>query len=689
MIEGNPSSSGTREEGVMPSWLFAGFMRTMCPRMRGPRARFVGHARVRLIARALLLMAWHPCAAAAQVTRSGTAGATQRPKTVSTTAAQLGAQLSAQQRRMPDVRDSTLDGARRVLARLKLTPTVATRDTTDQARDGRVADQSPAPLTTLPNAPVEVQLTVYRYVPQRTVVVPNVVGIALPLAIRALARASLVARYGSTVARTLIATVVDQSPAAGTSVAAGDEVTLTVDVTARVPDVTGADRPTALQQLARVGLVMDDRGAEYADSVAAGRVTRQHPEPGTLVHPGDVVGVWISQGPHPVVAAVRMPRLVGLTPPRAEALLASLQLRVTHIDSVIDAARAGRIIDQRPAEGSDVHAGDPVDVRLAVAPAQTRVPWVVGMPWTRGSAILARVGLVARQRLTPLAAGQAPGFIVAQDVDSLQSRPAGATIELTVTDSVVAAPTTRDMPRVIGMTREAATDSLGFLSPEITVVEVATKEAREGGIVLGQSPAPGTGVAPPASVVLRVGRYEAPGPVISQGDTSRAIVPEVVALSLDSARTLLRLAGLTLGDVVIPGTPRDSVVTTQLPVAGIALARGSAVSVVLAVQLPPDDRDGGGGDDGIRRLLPVLLIVGGAIAALLLFRAATRKPPRPTLQVNVRVEPSADAGPDVLRLPDESLVSLTVTLVDAPPAITLDHDGPLIAREEVGHDGRP
>lgn len=671
----------------MPSWLFAGSMRTICPRMRVFRVRAARHTRACLTAGAWLLTAWLPYAAEAQGT--ATAGATQRPKAVSTNAARLTAQLAAQLRRMPDVRDSTLDGARRVLARLKLTPTVTLRDTPDQARDGRVADQSPPPLTTLPNAPVEVQLTVHRYVPQRTVVVPNVVGVALPLAIRTLARASLVPRYGSTVARTLIATVVDQSPAAGTSVAAGEEVTLTVDVTARVPDITGADRPTALQQLARAGLVTDDRGAEYSDSVAAGRVSRQHPEPGTLVHPGDAVGVWISQGPHPVVPTVRMPRLVGLTLSRAEALLASLQLRVTHIDSVIDAARSGRIIDQRPTEGSDVHADDPVEVRLAMAPAQTRVPWVVGMPWTRGSAILARVGFVARQRLTPLAPGQGPGRIVAQDVDSSQTRPLGATIELTVTDSAVAAPTTRDMPSVIGMTRDAATDSLGFLSPEITVVEVATANAREGGTVLGQSPAPGTGVAPPVSVVLRIGRFQPRDSAVVPGDTSRAIVPDLIARSLDSARTLLRTAGLTLGDVVIPGTLRDSIVTTQLPVAGLALARGSAVSVVLAVQLPPSGGGDDDRDDGFRFLLPVLLIVAGAIAALLLFRMATRKPPKPTLQVRVHLEPSTDAGPEVLRLPDESLVSLTVTLVDAPPAITLDHDGPIIAREEAGHDGRP
>lgn len=672
----------------MPSWLFAGSMRASCPRMRVLRAPLHRHARLGLTARTLLLTAMLPCTAAAQVTGAATAGATQRPKAVSTNAAQLSAQLSAQLRRMPDVRDSTLDGARRVLARLKLTPAVTLRDTTDQARDGRVADQSPPPLTTLPNAPVEVELTVYRYVPRRTVVVPNVVGLALPLAIRTLARASLVPRYGATVARTLIATVVDQFPEAGTSVAAGEDVTLTVDVTARVPDITGADRPTALQQLARAGLVMDDRGAEYSDSVAAGRVARQHPEPGTLVRPGDAVGVWISQGPHPVVPNLRTPRLVGLTLSRADALLAPLQLRVTHIDSVIDAARTGRIIDQRPTEGSDVHADDPVEVRLAVAPARTRVPWVVGMPWTRGSAILARVGFVARQRLTPLAQGQASGRIVAQDVDSSQTRPWGAAIELTVTDSVIAAPTTRDMPSVIGMSRDAATDSLGFLSPEITVVEAATPHAREGGIVLGQSPAPGTGVVPPVRVVLRVGRFQPRDSVVVPGDTSRAIVPDLIARSLDSARTLLRAAGLTLGDVVIPGTLRDSTITTQLPVAGIALARGSAVSVVLAVQLPPDD----GGDDrvdGFRRLLPVLLVVAGAIVALLLFRVAARKPPKPTLQVRVHLEPSTDAGPEVLRLPDESLVSLTVTLVDAPPAITLDHDGPIIAREEAGHDGRP
>ena len=71
---------------------------------------------------------------------------------------------------MIDLRDSTLAVARLLLRRFKAVPGVSLLDTPDSARDQRVADQTPAPGTPITQFPVDVQLTVYRFV--APVVVP-------------------------------------------------------------------------------------------------------------------------------------------------------------------------------------------------------------------------------------------------------------------------------------------------------------------------------------------------------------------------------------------------------------------------------------------------------------------------------------------------------------------------------------
>ncbi len=615
----------------------------------------------------------------------------------------------AQQRRMPSVIDSTFDGAARVLARYKLTPAPSYRDTPTEALDGRVFSQEPVAGQPIPIPPASIALGVYRYVRVDSIAVPSVTGIPLLLAVRQLQRAGLVPRFSRQGLRSAAVAIVSaQEPPAGTRVAPGATVTLTVDVSTRVPWVVGSDVATATQRLATQGLVLEPRGGDYSDSIAAGRIVRQHPDSGIAARPGEVVAVWTSLGQHPREPERLMPRLVGLSLGEASAALAPLGLAVTHVDSVIDATGTGRITKQDPPEGALVHTSDQVDVQLAVPPQGRRVPWVVGRTLPEGAQALRDAGFTPRARLVP--AGEAArGVIIAQSVDSVVVRPPRTLVLLTATDTVgPPPPETRDMPNVVGMARDEAIEALKFLSPALRTVAEATSRKEEENRVVAQAPPVGAIVLPGVDVVLRVGRFVSvppPPDSLRQRDslpTDSAIVPAVEGLTMGEARAPLARAGLVLGDVTAAAAVADSIIARQSPVAGTAVARGSTVALTLRSAQGDTNTTGASvsRNEGRGGSPPWWLLIGagGVVAAVVILRL--RRPSRPdgdkdedtrreqeaAVQVTLRPSP---LPPPAVKLPDEqAVVAHEVTLVDREPECSVEFPGSLIVREEVSN-GRP
>lgn len=591
-----------------------------------------------------------------------------------------GAQLSAmlQPRRLPSVIDSTVDVARRMLSPFRLNVTLTTRDTPNAALDGRVFSQLPGARAPIPTPGSTVELGVYRYIPVDSVIVPAVRGLPLAMALRVIQNARLSPRFpGSVVPSRVAATVAEQVPEPGTRVAAGDTVSLTIEVAARVPWVVGRDVATATQLLARRGLVLTPDGGDYSDSIPTGRITRQHPDSGASARPGDAVTVWTSLGPHPPAPTATMPRLVGLTLGEAATALQPLQLAIAHVDTVVDPARAGRITAQKPVHEAPVRPRDHVEVQVAVAPREHRVPWVVGMPWQRAAAVLTDSSFGASVQLAP-GDGRSRGTVVAQSVDSGVTRPPRTTIALTVVDTAAPPPPqSRLMPNVVGMPRESAVDALGFLSPRLTIVEQATTSEREDGRVAGQAPNEGDVVFPPVDVVLRVSRFQPPTPT---PPADSAVVPDLVGRPLAEARDLLAGARLAVGDVVATDAGADSVVAQQDPGAGLVLAAGTPVALTLQVQTVPPPRR--------FPIWPFVVAAAGVLAAYVIARSRPRppsedSPDRPRADAIVTLHPSPLGPPLVQVRPDESIVANEVTLVDLAPEIEIDFPGTLTAREEV------
>lgn len=155
--------------------------------------------------------------------------------------------------------------------------------------------------------------------------------------------------------------VIRSSPAAGTTVDRGSEVTLVVSSgpqQATVPDVGGLSRGAAEQAIRDADL--DASVVEEATGDAEpGTVLRQDPAAGVTVEPGSTVTIVVARA----VPAVEVPDVLGLSRDEAVGELdgAGLESRES-TRTVSDEAEDGIVLDQRPSPGEQVRAGAPVRI---------------------------------------------------------------------------------------------------------------------------------------------------------------------------------------------------------------------------------------------------------------------------------------------------------------------------------------
>jgi eukaryotic-like serine/threonine-protein kinase len=157
-----------------------------------------------------------------------------------------------------------------------------------------------------------------------------------------------------------VGVVMQQSPSAGTEVAAGTRVQFTVSrgrETVTVPDVEGRTVNQAQNALLEAGLRVRIR-EEASDDVAANRVISQNPEAGISVAQGTQVTITVSTGP----ARVEVPDVIGNTEAQARATLESrgLQVEVEYEPH----SENGTVLNQDPPRGTQVERGTTVTILI-------------------------------------------------------------------------------------------------------------------------------------------------------------------------------------------------------------------------------------------------------------------------------------------------------------------------------------
>ena len=265
------------------------------------------------------------------------------------------------------------------------------------------------------------------------------------------------------------------------------------------PAVSGKTLEEARTALERAGLTVQVRTAP--SSKPGGVVLRQTPSAGTDVPPGSSVVIVVSSGPRPVV----VPNVVG-----AEARFAARRLRDEGLRVAIERVRAndaaGTVVSESPGAGSRVPRG--ATVRLLVAKRAPRAPVptlalpdVVGLQVGQARARLGTLGL--RVRVIQTRSDRPQGEVVSQSPDAGTRVRKGDRVEVGVSSG----PALVTVPDVTGLDEDSARVQLEQAGFAVSVVNAATSDPSQDGIVTDESPVSGGQARQGATVTITVARY--------------------------------------------------------------------------------------------------------------------------------------------------------------------------------------
>jgi len=214
--------------------------------------------------------------------------------------------------------------------------------------------------------------------PGAKVAVPRLSGLAQPAAEQSLRtaglRSSVTATYSETAAS---GTVLSTDPAGGRQVSKGSAVTLVVSRGPErytAPQLVGTPAADVAAALERAHLKPSSANQVFSETVPAGTVVSQDPEPGTTLKPGDPVTVVVSKGREPV----SVPDFTGKPLAQTKDGLAAAGFTTaegTPVNS--DTVPQGAVVSQNPKDGT-LYRGDKVTLVASKGPVLVEVPKVVG-----------------------------------------------------------------------------------------------------------------------------------------------------------------------------------------------------------------------------------------------------------------------------------------------------------------------
>src|ERR1700693_5873216 len=401
--------------------------------------------------------------------------------------------------------------------------------------------------------------------------VPNVEGLTQDAATRAITAAKLTGGTVTQQSSNTVATgkVIGQDPASGNSVAQGSPVNLVISSGPQmvtVPKVEGLTQDAATTAITAAKLTVGAVTQQTRNTVAAGNVIFQDPASGNSVSQDSQVNLVISSGPQ----MVTVPNVEGLTQDAATRAITAAKLTggtVTQQSS--NTVATGKVIGQDPASGNSVAQGSPVNLVISSGPQMVTVPKVEGLTQdaatTAITAAKLTVGAVTQQTRNTVAAGN----VIFQDPASGNSVAQGSQVNLVISSG----PQMVTVPKVEGLTQDAATTAITAAKLTGGTVTQQTSNTVAAGNVISQDPASGNSVAQGSPVNL----------VISSGP-QMVTVPKVEGLTQDAATTDIRAATLTGGTVTqqTSNTVATGKVISQDPASGNSVALGSPVNLIIS-----------------------------------------------------------------------------------------------------------
>ncbi len=284
---------------------------------------------------------------------------------------------------------------------------------------------------------------------------------------------------------------------------------------------------------------------------------------------------------------VTVPRVVGQSVQSASAELRAAGLKAG-VDRVTSGRPSGQVLAQDPGGGDRATDGSTVTLTVSSGPGQVQLPTVDGLSQKQATAQLTDAGLVV-SRIVKQANDNVPaGSVISSSPAAGQNVDRGSNVTLFVSSG----PQKTAVPDVVGLTQQAAQQTLGDRGFQVTIAQQGSATATPG-TVLSQSPAAGSKVDPEATVTIVVARAI---PMVT--------VPDVTGQSATEASDTLTAAGLvvrtTLQNVTDQG--EDGLVLDQRPAASTQVQKGAPVRIFVGryqatptTPTTPTTPSGGGG----------------------------------------------------------------------------------------------
>jgi serine/threonine-protein kinase len=268
-----------------------------------------------------------------------------------------------------------------------------------------------------------------------------------------------------------------------------------------VPNVTGISQDEALQRLQGEGFVVRT-SFEPSETVEAGNVIRTEPAFGTMVEEGSTIDLFVSSGPQ----EVPVPPVVGETLDEARRLITEAGLTVGQVTERADATFAeGIVISQDPPQGVRVGTNAPVNLVVSTGPETVIVPDVVNQSERDATAAITGLGLLVRVQ------DEYSDTVPADQV--IRTDPVAGTEALlgdTVLIVVSLGQEPVEVPDLVGLNEDQATDALSERGLEISATTQPVADAEQNGLVISQDPTAGEMLLPGTTVNVVIGEYTAP-----------------------------------------------------------------------------------------------------------------------------------------------------------------------------------
>ncbi len=268
-------------------------------------------------------------------------------------------------------------------------------------------------------------------------------------------------------------------------------------------------------------------------------------------------GVWgVLRG----TSAITVPDLTGKSEAEAKKILSDAGLLLGNVTKdYSETVPEGKIISQNPKAGSKITKNMKVDIVVSRGAPLISVPDCRGLSLDEAKARIQSEGLKVGNVTEEFSSSQPAGKVSSQNPAPGTDVRKGSSVDLAVSKG----PEMVAVPRLIGMTRDAATKLLEQKGLTTNVEEATTTEHPEG-LVFEQTPKEGESVSKGTSVTIRVAVRP-----------KKVTVPNVVGMRFKDAKDKLLNAKLSIG---FDGSPNDNtIVAGQNPRGGTLVDEGTEV----------------------------------------------------------------------------------------------------------------